>query len=312
MSDTGLWTTATDTMQAFCPHYQMAMRAVVKDVGIQYTWFLLYVARGMHPEPLTVTHMMKIRPYYTRQQQQAALDDLVGCGCLMVQDDAAQAAYALTPKGAKAIERVFRIIHRELGKVQALPYAQMRRIAELLRHAVYHALHAPEPVEKAALMCSRWTDMGDYSPAAIAIEQYLTDLSRFRLDCQRQVWQTYEISGPMWELFSLIGPGESPTARTLRKRLQHRGHSGEVITQTLQALIRRGWIAEAAKSGAYRVTPAGDALRQEVESATDALFWPVLYKLGESQLIELVELLDSLKAVLEPAGRSMSYAARRA
>ncbi len=294
MIDSSLWNLATETMQAFCPHYQMAMRAVVKDVGLQHTWFPLYVARGLHPRPITPQDLMNIRPHYTVQQQLDGLNALVACGYLIATDE----GFALTPKGSKAIERVFRIIHRELGKVQALPYQQMKRLAELLRHAVYHALHAAEPVEKHALKCSRWTDMGDYSPAAIAIEQYLTDLSRFRLDCARSVWQQTGVSGVAWEVFTHIADGPARDLKSLRKQLGHRQHSGEILTQALQELIRLGWIAEDGKAMTYKITVMGDALRQESKAAIDALFLPVWARVGEFELVETFDLLNQLKDVL--------------
>lgn len=308
MIDSSLWTLATETMQSFCPHYQMAMRAVVKDVGLQHNWFPMYVARGLHPQPITPQHLMNIRPYYTLQQQHVVLNELVASGYLSPKDN----GFMLTPKGSKAIERVFRIIHRELGKIKGLPYQQMKRLAELLRHAVYHALHAPQPVEKHALMCSRWTDMGDYSPAAIAIEQYLTDLSRFRLDCHRSVWQQTEVSGTAWEIFTMIWNGTANNLQLMRKILQHRHHTLETFSQSLQELIRLGWIAEVdGKAGQYKVTPEGDVLRNEAEDATNALFFPAWSRVGEFELAETFGLLAELKDTLSTNTRG-NQAVRRA
>ncbi|NJL56578.1 hypothetical protein HC928_16490 [bacterium] len=113
MHDSQLWTLAQDAAYAFCPTYDMAMRAVVKDVGLQYMWFPLYIARGIHPAPLSLDKLANIRPHYTTVQQQTALDALTAQGYLSARDG----AYALTPQRFESYRA--RVPHRSQGTGQS-------------------------------------------------------------------------------------------------------------------------------------------------------------------------------------------------
>jgi DNA-binding MarR family transcriptional regulator len=158
---------------------------------------------------------------------------------------------------------------------------------------VQASLAAPEPAAKPTLLTSRHTDPGSGAAPAARIDQYLTDLLHYRDDAHQAAWQPVGVSGPAWEILTLIWRGEAQTIEELRARLERRGHTAEAYSQYLHGLIGRGWVAE--QSGRFEITDAGRALREQAEETTNRLFYAPWAGLTERELEELRGLLVHLR-----------------
>jgi hypothetical protein len=152
---------------------------------------------------------------------------------------------------------------------------------------------APEPREKRYLTASRRLDPGEDAPIVARIDQYLTDLIMFRDDVHPAAWRRYNVNGPTWEIFTLIWNGEAHTLEELSQRLERRRHSPDLIPQSLQDLVARGWIAK--ENGGYHATDDGIRLRQEAEDETDRLFYAPWGRLSEAETADLRDLLTRLR-----------------
>jgi DNA-binding PadR family transcriptional regulator len=201
--------------------------------------------------------------------------------------------YYLTEAGRTAVKRIIAAAYAAMAGLQPLPEADLSRLADLLHRLVEASLAAPEPPDKWRLHLSRRTDPGESAPIVTRIDQYLTDLNAYRDASHLAAWQPYGVSGAAWEAFTYLWRGEADTLEDLCTALARRGHPPEVYAQALTDLVARGWLTE--EDGRYRLTPAGAALRQEAEEATDRYFYAPWTCLDEGELAELSDLLTGLR-----------------
>jgi predicted transcriptional regulator len=133
------------------------------------------------------------------------------------------------------------------------------------------------------------------------MDQYITDLARFRDDAHLAAWKPYGTSGHVWEALTLIWREEANTAEALAERLSRRTYTAEDYGQALQDLAARGWVTE--EKGAYELTEEGRRVREEAEEATDRHFFVGWSALNEEELTQLEDLLTRAKAGLEAAAQ---------
>jgi hypothetical protein len=94
-----LWTLLEETMRAFMPYYQVAMRKAIEDTGVPENWGILLLARGCHPKPFSLDRYQLMAPYSARGRlaeiletvAQAELLERVGDGAYTLTDDGLQA-----------------------------------------------------------------------------------------------------------------------------------------------------------------------------------------------------------------------------
>lgn len=278
---------ADDVMNAFAPHYQWEMGAVIAEVGVPGGFYILFLARSVDPDPLTVDVMEAHVPYATRDWQAQRLETVAEGGYL---EHLGEGAYRLSPKGREIIERCFRVGHDFIGQTVFLPQTDMERLADLLQRVVQATEQATEPAEKPALLASRWTDDGATSPVSVRIDQYLTDIHRYRDDAHVAAWKQHDIAGYEWEAFSFVWSGDASTAAEIHELRPFRGYTVEDYQSALQALVSRGWLQEA--NGGFHVTDEGKRIRDAAESLTDRYFFVGFDSLSETELDELRSLLE--------------------
>ena len=91
---------------------------------------------------------------------------------------------------------------------------------------------------------------------------------------------------------------QAATERSPEEGLRsHRGWSDEDWDAAAAALFHRGWLDES-----RRITPAGAAVREDIEQATDRLAEPIATALGDDGADELVSLLRPLAEGVMAAG----------
>lgn len=296
---TELRTLVEDTMRAFTPFYQEAMQKAIQDTGAPDDWYGLSLARGSDPQPFTVEHYQAMFPYTSQERFAAALGNLAQSGLLK---KVGENAYQLTDLGREKVEAVFKAAHQGLDTIEPLPADEMDRLNHLLYRIVQATLEAPEPAEKRALTCSRWTDPGESACGSVKADQYMTDLLRYRDDAHIAAWKPYDVSGRAWETLTFIWRGDASTAGELVEKLPFRAHSVEDYGEALQDLAVRGWLVE--EAGAYKLTEKGRQVREETEEATDHYYYVGWSALNEEELGQLKDLLTRAKENLQTAALS--------
>jgi len=286
-----------EAVQALSAPYANPMQQAIEQTGMQALdlWWLLAV-QGDPRQPTTLDRLQRCRPYTAGAVVAAQLSGAVERGLLTA--DAA-GGYRLSESGEHGLKQPFAAVHAALAGYAPLPADDMQRIAELLRRIVDASVAAPEPLEKLDLISSRLTDPGANGSAAARIDQYASDLLHYRDDVHQAAWRPLDVSGPAWEMFTLIWRGEANTLEELQQKLERRGHAPEEYSQFLEELTKRGWIDETASS--YTATAQGRRLREQAEETTNRLFYAPWACLSESEIETLRVLLVGLRdASTEP------------
>ncbi len=297
-----LWTLMEQAMRAFMPCYQVAMRKAVEDTGVPDYWGCLNVARGCHPQPLSQEGYQALFPYAARRRLGEILERVAQAELL---ERVGDGVYTLTDEGLQAVEGVFEAAHRALEAAEPLPSAELDQLNGLLWRVVKASLEAAEPREKRALLGSRWTDPGEGAPGALRMDQFLTDLLRYRDDAHIAAWKPYGVPGIAWEAFTLVWRGQARTAAALAEQLPFRGYSAEDYEVALADLAQRGWVVETADG--FQVTEKGGTLRQEAEDATDRHCFVGFDALSGDQLEQLADLLTLARDNLRSDGYRMAW-----
>jgi len=288
---TELRTLLEDTMRAFMPFYQEAMRKAIQDSGAPNNWFGLSLAHGSDPQPFTVERYQAMSPYNARER---FVEMLEGLTQLELLERVGESAYRLTDMGRGTVEGIFDAAHQGLGTIEPLPSDEMDQLNNLLYRMVQATLEAPEPKDKWALAYSRWTDPGEDASGSIKADQYMTDLLRYRDDAHIAAWKPYDVSGQ-----TFIWRGDASTAEELAERLSFRAHPVEDYAEALQDLAARGWLVE--EAGTYKLTAEGKRIREEAEEATDRHYYVGWSALSKEELAQLEDLLTRAKEGLQTA-----------
>jgi predicted transcriptional regulator len=287
----------------FMPFYWRGMQAAIAETEMGNNWFPMSLVRGSDPQPFSSDRYHAMLPYSTRQVFVDRLEELTQIEWL---ERVGEDAYILTDLGRSTIESIFAKAHEGLNTITVLPTDKSERLADLLQRIVAATLEAPEPADKWSIAYSRWTDPGaDASPAA-RIDQYITDLHRYRDDAHVAAWRPYDVSGHTWEIFTFIWRDRVATAAEMAERMeQYRRYTTEDYQAALDDLAARGWVV--GQDGRYQVTDKGHQLREEAEEATDRYFFVGWDALDENELAELGELLEQASILLRSEAQKRTW-----
>lgn len=278
-------------VQALATRYGEPLQQATEQAGLNTAdWGTLLLVQGAEPHALTLDRFAQRNPYVGSARLAAQLAGAAERGLLAA---GPADAYQLTERGRDALNSIFGAVHAALKDYQPLPEADLERAAELLRRLVEATVAAPEPADKQNLLSSRRTDPGPHASAAARIDQYLTDLLRFRDDAHTAAWQPLTSDGPAWELFTCIWRGEADTFAALQQRLERREHAPGTFTRALHELEASGWISQ--DGDVYRATATGRTLREQAEEQTDRYFYGPWNVLSVPEVDDLHELLSRLR-----------------
>lgn len=278
-----------DGMQALSPHYQQVVARVFETNNMTgRDWFAGALALGIETEALTPAYINYLMPYGHIDRDRAWLVAVAEHGFLQ---EAAPDAFRLTEQGRSAVQAFFTEAQAALAAVP-VKGTDIKRLVALLGRVVAGIEGNPEPAAKRFFLNSRATDTGDLAPLA-RIDQYLTDLSRFRDDAHVAAWQPYAVEGIVWEAFSFIWEGNFAE---FPERLEGRGYPAEALARIMAELVDRGWVQAAGE--AYALTAEGAALREQAEVETDRLYFLGWGMLSEAEIAEVAALLRALIAEL--------------
>ena len=296
MDTTKLWELASEAMYAFGPFYQQAMFAAIQETGAPNQWFPLSYARGADPNPLSLVRMTELNPYTAPERH---LKNLTGLADLDLLETVNGEAFRLTTKGRNSIETVFQSAHEALKKPLPISDEVLNQIADLLERIVKAAQESSEVKSKWALAYSRWTDPGKEGTPAGRVDQYLTDLSRFRDDAHLAAWTPHRVTGPTWEAFTFLWQEAFNSPETAAERLPFRGHEEKTYQQAFDTLTAKGWIKDAAEEGTYQLTMLGREVRETAEAETDRLFYAPWGALNAEELALLAKLFKKTIGILK-------------
>jgi len=298
-----IWTEAGRSITAFSPFYQEDIFRLTRKYDAPNAWFILNWVRASDPEPFNLDKMTEIvGPYSTRERTVERFKEFIENGFL---EKDASGGLTLTDSGRGLIEGFFDTAHVALSKVEPLAFSDMLVLQNLLGRIVEAAFQAPEPAVKTFLLNSRWTDPGKDAQPSVRIDQYVTDLYRFRDDTHIAVWRSYGVSGQVWETLTFVWRNDANTAEELAEQLSFRGYSEEEYGTALEKLVIKGWIEEI--NGKFSVTPIGKRIREEAEDKTDALFFASWSVLSEKELERFSDLVTSLNESLGRSGYEVTW-----
>lgn len=290
MSRNDLWPLLQSTMQAFTPHYQEAMQPLFAESIFQGAdWFLAFIALGVDPEPVTADLFHTIAPYTNIERQKELLAETAEHGILENKGD----NYRLTDKGREAITRFFTDTGQAITGLEPLPADQMTQLADLLSHVISTTEDAPQPANKPYFFMSRRTDTGPDASPTLRIDQYLTDLLRYRDDTHTAAWEGHGIDGQVWETLTYLWQGRADTAVALAQQLQNRNYDENVYADALAELVKRGWAEET--GGVFNITAQGQNIREKAESKTEEYFFTGWSALSDEDQALLEKLLHRLR-----------------
>ncbi len=297
-----------ELLRSLAPFYSERVTEHQYKLQAPNHWFALNNVRAYEPEPVTISQIHQQYPFASIKRQSENYAALAEAGLLQAVDTD---TYVLTENGRELIEGFFHAAHKGLdasespSPVGALSIQKMERLAKLLGQIVVASLEAPEPNEKLALNGSRWTDPGENASTVVKLDQYVTDLLRFRTDAHNAAWRKYDLGGRTWETFTQVEQGEAKTAAGLAERLNYRGYSADDYGASLSELEELGWLEEI--DNEWVLTAKGNQIKQEVGSETDRIYFESWKKLGDTEIAELFELLSEANESLQHEGAVIAW-----
>lgn len=250
-------------------------------------WSSLVLAHLCEP-PVHLEALAVLVPYASQRVLQARLDAL--CARHLLQEVAVK-EYILTDKAADLLTSW---LHRErthLSQCTPLVRRDLERLAALLERVVQAALVAPPPPDKQRLLSSRRIAPSADAGLMVQIDQYLTDLFWFRDDAHVAAWRYYDLDGPSVEVLTLLWRGEARGLDGISGALtERRGYSRDEYAGFVERLAESGLVD--ASQPELVLTPAGRALRDQVEETTESYYmfpWTVLSPVELKQLRNLLQ-----------------------
>ena len=280
-----------ETMRAFHPFYRDAIQTVFAKYEIEgRDWFYAYLAAGLEPEPLSAALLGQMTPYANPQSQAEWLQETAAKGLLQA---VGENSYCLTAAGRAPVAAFFNAAHQAIAPLAPLPAENMARMADLLAQIIAVSEVARKPARKTHLLISRRTDPGPEAVPAVRIDQYLTDLVRYREDARLAAWVERDVDGRTWNAFRAVGREDDVSAAGLAETHARRQFSADDYAVSLSKLVEMGWIAGA--DGAYQLTAKGQKIQQEAEEQINQLYFSSWLSLRNGETAELDQLLLELR-----------------
>jgi predicted transcriptional regulator len=286
------WTKASATLGAFNPFYQEGIVRLAREHNAPNNWFTLTQVRSTEPKAFRVADLQAGNPYASPDRYRERLNALVEAGVL----EAVEGGYCLNERGRAIVDGFYNMAHENIKDLKPLSDSELDEVADMLGRIVHTTDDLPTPAAKPNFSFSRWTDPGDDAPAVIRIDQYVTDLIRYREDAHLGAWLHHDVSGPAWEsLTYLWREDDVNTPDALAERL-NRGYTADDYQAAVNELVNQGWVK--AENGHYEVTEKGTKVRETAETETDRLFYQGWATLSDAEVDRLDDLLERLNSAL--------------
>lgn len=295
MSQPSIWPLIQQSFQAFSPFYQQEIQILFGEGKFQQgDWGNCFNAYGLEPQPLTAEFLHAQNPYTSLKARQESLAATAERGFLTA---VSPGSYHLSETGRSIIATFFETAVSSLSKVEPLPTADLERLATLLHRVIKATLNTPEPAQKTQLHLSRRTDPGITAHPTARLDQYFTDLSRYRDDAHSAAWLPTGVGGPAWEALTYLWRDGLNTPSAVAEQLNGRGYSTDDYAAAFQELVSKGWVV--AQNETFVLTENGRIARETAETTTDTYFHLGFHTLNEAELAEFTALVAQLNTSLQ-------------
>ena len=294
-----MWPLIWGTLESLTAHYGPAIDREAEDIGIPYgEWYgWLMAASIFEPDPVSAARLCVRAAYTNPELLEQRLQTGIRLGLLM---PSGNAEYRLTVSGHDAVRRLIAAAYGAIRDLMPLAEPEMQVLLALLRRLVEASLAAPEPPGKWCLHIERHYDPQGNAGWMPQLDQYLSDLVAYRDDAHLAAWQPYGMGGQHWETLTHLWEGDYCTLEELcAKHCVRRGYSCESYAAVLDDLIARGLASQ--QGDTFRLTEAGQALRDAAEAITNRYFFAPWAGLSAAEMSDLRRLLVRTREMLYSA-----------
>ena len=257
---------------------------------------LLLATLTFEPEAATAARLSVRGPYTSDEVYRTRLADLAGRGYLA---EAEPGAYRLSQQGRSELDAAMQDGYQAMTAADPLDWKDGQQLVDMLLRLVRACLEAPPPPDT-------WSISLSYKLMPVAelrlplIEQAITCLSSYRDDAHLAAWRPSNLSPTALESLTLLWREQAASLSELFERLASRGRPQVEYARAIEELRGRGYLTGPDK--ALRLTPAGQAFRQQVEQDTDRMFYAPWECLNAADRQRMAALLEQLQTGL--AGRA--------
>jgi hypothetical protein len=294
MQNAHLWALVREASAALVARYEPAVESACATHQIdQRMWGLLLAVLTFEPEDTSTAHLLVRGPYTAAEAYHERLERAAESGLLKAVD---AGTYRLTERGRQITMEVANQARQVMCEVDPLSAEDSERVAVLVDRLVQACLDNPSPPEPWSIRLS-YKLMPAMRPPMPYIEQAFSCISAYRDDAHLAAWEDSGLSAMALESLTLFWQSDAASLDDLCRRLVHRGHPCQVYITVMEELRKRGFLQGPDQSPA--LTGAGRVYRNQVEAATDRVFFEPWRCLTEVEKAELGGLLKRMISGLE-------------
>ena len=280
-----------ETSASIYPLARDVMRPLFEEYFSEQRFYQpLFLAYNLGAEPISVGLFNKRNPYANPDSVQEILEDAVVAGYL---EKVGEGEFKAAQKGSSAIESVHKAFYSHVNQVNQFPAEQLKELCSLMAKLVESISQTDLGGRKICFEASYGGHIQVDHGTLARVDQHLDDLNAFRDDAHIAAWKPTGVDGHIWEVLTFIWNGDATTAERLAERLPYRQYTTDNYQETLDDLVKRGWIEK--KADGYVVTAKGKKIRDDAEDGTNKIYFGAWKVLSDEELIRLGELLIALK-----------------
>jgi len=280
-----------ETSASIYPLSRDIMRPLFEEYFSEQRFYQpLFLAYNLTPEPISADLFQLRNPYANPDSIQEILEDAAAAGYLEI---VGECEYQLAQKGSSAIETVHKAFYSHVNQVNQFPAEQLKELCSLMAKLVDSVSQTDLGSRKICFDASNGGHIQVDHGTLARVDQHLDDLNAFRDDAHIAAWRLSEVDGHTWEVLTFVWNGNATTAEGLAERLPYRQYTADNYQNTLEGLVKRGWI-ETGDDG-YIVTAKGKKIRDDAEDETNKIYFGAWKVLSDDEVKRLGELLATLK-----------------
>ena len=242
-------------------------------------------------ETISSAQWMRIFPYGIPQTINGRLASAAEGGYLGVDGE----GFRPTEKGKATAHQGLQALTDGIAHLHPLPPNDLQRLVDYLVRLSDASFAAPEPPPNFCLThYKNYKSTFDHTAPLIRLfVHYFKELDFYRMDSHMAAWQSHNLEGNRWEVFSEVWGGKNNTLDKIFDELSFRGITRDEYASILQELVERGWVQQNGET--HQPTVEGKRLRDEAEALTETYFFAAWSCLSESELEELSSLAEQLR-----------------
>lgn len=288
-----IWKVGEDIVRSLRKKYVGSIKTTAKQLDLKPEYsFLLLTTYTFQPNPVSIELLRVERPYLSPSYYRKPLEWLFKNSFLV---KSSIGGYYLTDKGHEAMEAILCAAYTVMQEMSPLPKNKIQELATSLGRLVQNCLTYNLQIPKWSLIHLRRLDKAPPDSHIAKVDQYLNDLSSYRVDSHLASWRHYGIPGHAWDILTILWKNRQSSLGSITNHLSIRGWSESEMKEAVESLQKRGWIEQDER---LEITNKGLEIRNKSEEVTDAYFFEPWDKLPEHEMELIGELLPQLKKQL--------------